>query len=256
MQDSNRFYVYEHTRPDTGGIFYVGKGSGNRLNCTRPTHRNSRWKRIVAKAGGFTAKKLTGLVDEELAMLVEVERIDQLRRLGIQLCNMTLGGDGAAGYRHTEEAKRKMSVPWPAGREMSREQKELVANLSRSRVISEVTRTKMSLAHTGRTHSDESKLKMSIARTGKKVPPVSQRTRDLLSASNSGANHPMWGKHHSEESRRKISEAKRGRPGPSLGKKATAEARQRMSASNRAPVGVKQPSVECPHCGVTGGLWL
>jgi hypothetical protein len=45
------FYTYEHIRPDTGAIFYVGKGKGSR--CTEKGKRNNYWKRIVRKAGGF-----------------------------------------------------------------------------------------------------------------------------------------------------------------------------------------------------------
>lgn len=99
------FYVYEHIRPDTGMVFYVGKGSGWRAGITQ--HRNPYWKNVVAKAGGFNVRKIVENVDEELAFLSEQERIDQLKRLGVKLTNLTEGGEGSSNP--SEETRRKMS---------------------------------------------------------------------------------------------------------------------------------------------------
>jgi hypothetical protein len=99
------FYIYEHIRPDTNAIFYVGKGSGNRCNITQ--HRNPYWKNIVAKAGGFIVNKIAENLDSELAYLAEQERIDQLKRLGVKLCNLTNGGDGLENP--SKETRKKMS---------------------------------------------------------------------------------------------------------------------------------------------------
>ena len=102
---ANNFYIYEHIRPDTGMVFYVGKGSGWRSGVTQ--HRNPYWVRIVAKVGGFNVRKIVENVDEELAFLAEQERIDQLKRLGVKLSNLTDGGEGSANP--SEETRRKMS---------------------------------------------------------------------------------------------------------------------------------------------------
>lgn len=99
------FYVYEHTRLDTGAVFYVGKGSGDRSGVTQ--HRNNYWKNVVSKAGGFSHKKIVKNLDEELAFLVEIERIDQLKKIGVQLTNLTIGGEGASNP--SEETRKKMS---------------------------------------------------------------------------------------------------------------------------------------------------
>lgn len=50
-----RFYVYQHTRNDTGEVFYVGKGSGDRLKSNK--RRNSHWTRIVAAHGMQQAQR-------------------------------------------------------------------------------------------------------------------------------------------------------------------------------------------------------
>lgn len=104
MQVSN-FYVYEHIRPDTNQVFYVGKGSGYRAGITQ--HRNQYWQNIVSKAGGFNVRKIVQNVDEELAFLAEEERIDQLKRLGYKLANLTSGGEGVANP--SEETRKKLS---------------------------------------------------------------------------------------------------------------------------------------------------
>lgn len=101
----NNFYVYEHIRPDANRVFYVGKGSGYRAGITQ--HRNQYWKNIVAKAGGFKVRKIVENVDEELAFLAEEERIDQLKRLGYKLANLTSGGEGVANP--SEETRKKLS---------------------------------------------------------------------------------------------------------------------------------------------------
>ena len=105
--DCSSFYVYEHIRNDTGAIFYVGKGSNRRaFLCGK---RNQYWRNIVAKSGGFSVRMFIKNLDEELAFLVETERIDQLKRLGANLCNMTNGGEGSTGAKRSQETKNKLS---------------------------------------------------------------------------------------------------------------------------------------------------
>jgi hypothetical protein len=99
------FYVYEHLRPDTGVVFYVGKGTGERIRERRG--RNVYWQRVVSKAGNFKSVKIVKTEDEELAFLAEQERIDQLKRLGIKLTNLNDGGAG--GVKPAEEVRKKMS---------------------------------------------------------------------------------------------------------------------------------------------------
>lgn len=89
------FYVYEHIRKDTNAIFYVGKGKEYRANSTKD--RNQYWHNVVNKANGFTVNYVAKDLDEELAYLCEQERINQLKKLGVVLTNLTLGGEGASG---------------------------------------------------------------------------------------------------------------------------------------------------------------
>jgi hypothetical protein len=90
------YYVYEHLRNDTNEVFYVGKGKEYRANSTK--NRNVYWKNVVKKANGFTVRFVAeNIDDEELAYFCEEERIDQLKRRGVILTNLTIGGEGASG---------------------------------------------------------------------------------------------------------------------------------------------------------------
>lgn len=99
------FYVYEHIRLDTNQIFYVGKGSGNR--CYVKKKRNKYWERVVKKANGFKVNILFETTDEQFAFFVESETIDLYKKRGIQLTNLTSGGEG--GSNPSEETRKKMS---------------------------------------------------------------------------------------------------------------------------------------------------
>jgi len=102
------YYIYQHRKTDTNEIFYVGKGKSNRMNGLQG--RNNYWKNTVAKHG-FFAEKLFDKLDEELALLAEIEIIDIYKKRGIKLVNMTNGGEGTSGhsYIRSDETKRKLS---------------------------------------------------------------------------------------------------------------------------------------------------
>ena len=156
------YYVYQHKTADTNSIFYIGKGKGNR--AFTKSNRSQYWKNVVAKHGlqiEFVVKD----VDEELAFLVEAECIDQNKKCGIKLINMTDGGEGASGYKHTETHKQKMkgnkfgASTWGVnfkGKTHSEEQKAKWAKIRKGVtsprkgvVLSEETKRKMSQSKTG-----------------------------------------------------------------------------------------------------------
>ena len=125
------FYVYQHRRNDCGAVFYVGKGHGQRMH--KREKRNLYWQRVAAKHG-FTSDLIANGLEEDLAFLVEQEAIDVYRRRGIVLTNMTDGGEGASGYRHTAKHKAKLrgntfgAASWGLtfkGKNHSAEQKEI-----------------------------------------------------------------------------------------------------------------------------------
>lgn len=164
------FCVYEHIRPDTNAIFYVGKGSHRRANSKH--RRNKHWNSVVAKAGGFSVRLVVDDIDEELSFLVEEERIDQLKRLGLKLTNKTNGGEGPSGMRHTDEAKRKIADAqrgekhWTVNHVYTEEHKAKL-RIARSKfVFTDEVRAKLSEAGKRRFYTDETKAKMSKAKQG------------------------------------------------------------------------------------------
>lgn len=171
-----RFYVYEHWRPDRDECFYVGKGKGGRAAGMR-RGRNRHHKAIQAKLsllGMCVEVRLVaeGLQEED-SFSLERERIAFWRAAGVDLANLTDGGEGPSGHVHTEEHKRK------------------IAESSRGRTMSPEARAKIGAANTGR----------NVGRRFKKSAEAVERTRQA-----------HLGKPKSEETRRKISETKKADP--------------------------------------------
>lgn len=105
---TNDFYVYQHIRNDTGEVFYVGKGRKKR--ATRTDGRNDYWKRIVQKSGGFSVKYVFSNLTESAAFDLEIKTIQELKNQGVNLCNLTDGGEGPSGIVPTKNHKEKISL--------------------------------------------------------------------------------------------------------------------------------------------------
>lgn len=176
------FYVYEHIRLDTNQVFYVGKGKDNRLQSS--SDRNKYWHNVVNKVG-FKAVKIVEHLDEELVLLVEIERIDQLRKLGYKLCNITTGGQGISGLKHSEESKRKMSES----------RKGIVPHKH-----TEKTKQRIREAATGVVFTEERKNKIRLKALGR---VMSEATKDKLKGRSFK---------HSEETLKRMSEIQRAMP--------------------------------------------
>lgn len=111
MSDQNIFYVYEHWRPDTGVIFYVGKGHGKRAYCVKK--RNKRHVEIVQTliAGGFAlqVRIVRNEMSEAEAFDAERQLITNWRSLGADLVNLTSGGQGTSGLSPSAEVRKRLS---------------------------------------------------------------------------------------------------------------------------------------------------
>lgn len=124
------FYTYIHKTADTGRTFYVGKGKGARASW--PHTRGAHWNSVVKKHGGFTSEITDRFETEEEAFAHERFLIASLRTFGARLVNKTDGGDGPAGYRHTEETRRQLS------------------EMQKGKVIPQETRARMSASRLGK----------------------------------------------------------------------------------------------------------
>lgn len=211
--------VYFHRRPDTGDVFYVGIGSKARPRTF--ANRNPKWKSIVAKYGSPDVEIVsTGLTLSEAA---EIEKA-WIGHFGLEnLANLTPGGDGVLGSKHTEEHKRKISEAG-RGRKHSAETRKKIADAhtgekhyNYGKTLSDEHKRSLSDALTGRVVSDETRQKIAASKMGQSPTP---ETRRKISEANTGRTHSEKtrlnmsiahkGRVHSEETRKKISESKSG----------------------------------------------
>lgn len=189
------YYVYAHYKADdpTGLPFYIGKGKDQRETSET---RNRFWKNIVNKHG-FVSKRLYENLTEEAAWDIEVSLIKEYGKLSEGsgcLCNLSNGGEGAAGVTHSKETKKKWS---DAKKGKTWEEIFGVDQAQRMR--------------------KESKMK--------KRKPHSEETKKKLSDCKKGKNNPMFGKDFTDEHRQKLSEAQIGNTN-TKGKKYSEETRQ------------------------------
>ena len=154
----NKYYVYLHKRADSGSIFYVGKGSGNRAYEAR--YRNTYWQRVVAKHE-FTVEIFRSGMTESEALALEKRLIQYYGR--DNLTNMTDGGEGATNpsletrRKHSEAMKQRMASP------------EYRARLAASHVaISHSPEYKRRMSENNPMRDKEVSRKVALANTGPK----------------------------------------------------------------------------------------
>lgn len=104
---SNRFYVYAHLRKDTGTIFYVGRGTAQRIY--QKARRGDHWQSIVRKHGLKTMfiRKHLNLLEANYLESYYIKIYGRKSNGGI-LINQTDGADGQTGAIITEAKKELM----------------------------------------------------------------------------------------------------------------------------------------------------
>jgi hypothetical protein len=95
-----KWLVYAHYRLDTGECFYIGKGTEKRAKAK--DGRNPIWKRIESKA----SRKVVIIEYFELEQDALDFEIDLIAKYSPK-ANITAGGEGVSGLKHTEETKEK-----------------------------------------------------------------------------------------------------------------------------------------------------
>ena len=99
-------YIYKHIRLDTNEIFYIGIGSQDKYKrAFSLIKRNKFWKNIVSKTE-FKVEIIEDGLTWEQACEKEKELISLYGRRDLNtgtLVNMTNGGDGTFGVKHSEE---------------------------------------------------------------------------------------------------------------------------------------------------------
>jgi hypothetical protein len=202
LENENKYYVYMHLYPGTDEPFYVGKGYGQRAYHKG---RNSWWKNIVAKYGGFDVKFIKTDITDNEARLLETELIKSIGRRDLDLgplVNLTDGGEGGSsnlsqetrdklsasskGRKHTEETKQRMRDS-ATGKPKSEEHRKNIGKVHLGKTLTEDHRKKISNGNKGVTHKD-------------KGTPMNEEHKLIIS-------NALKGRVPSEEHRLKLSEA-------------------------------------------------
>ena len=161
---TDQFYVYIHTRNDTGEPFYVGKGKGRRAFTKSPTGRSVHCHRVVKKHGR-TVVIAERFESESDAHSLERYLIASYAAIGHRLVNSTDGGEGTSGYVYSAESKEKMRLA-KLGKKMSDEARANNRIAQANKTLTAEHRAKISASHIGIKHGPEAKAKMSIAKKG------------------------------------------------------------------------------------------
>lgn len=143
--------------------FYIGIGTMVQRAYSK-THRNAHWLAIVDKTD-YEVHILFDDIDYEFAKKKEIEFIELYKRKEDNgtLCNITKGGDGVLGIRHTQESRRKIGEP-NKGKTISEEHRKRISEFHKGKKLSEEHRKKISQAQKGKNigkkASEETKQKM------------------------------------------------------------------------------------------------
>jgi hypothetical protein len=171
------YYVYFHRKKSDKSIFYVGKGKDRR--AYRTSGRSEYWNRIVNKHGLFVEILKSGLTEDQ-SFELEKNTIKKLKESGVNLCNLTEGGEGSSGCCHSDETKRLMSKN-RKGRKHSEESKKLMSDQRKGekaywygKNLSENHKQKLRDKRKGVKTPQETILKIKKALTGKKKPKESR----------------------------------------------------------------------------------
>ena len=268
---SEVFYVYEHLRNDTNEIFYVGKGMSGSGRSNYKFNRNQHWHNIVNKAG-YTVRKLAEGLTEELAFNKEIERIKELREIGIKLCNLTDGGDGTSGYKYTNEQRARLSEV------MTGENHPMYGKKQSAQTVEK--RTGENNGFYNKKHTEESLAKIREASSNPSDEVRAKFSASALARSKVTCPHcgiegdpggmTNWHfdncimnplatprKKVSEETRLKMSNSQQSQPMftcPHCGKEGKGGAMKRFHFDNCIlnPSAPPRPKVTCLHCGKSG----
>ena len=196
------------------GKAYIGKSINDakkkRVQKHFTGYGNKLIKQAIAKYGVdiFTVEILHDGIIPELLDSYEIEAIAKYNTIAPNGYNLTTGGGGKSGYKHSEETRRKIG-------DSQRGEKHYLY---------------------GKPFPEDAKRKMSESKKGKKL---SAAHRQKMSESQKGEKNGFYGKKHTPESRQKMSNSLKGmmvgEKNPNYGKTASPETRKKLSDAHKHP---------------------
>jgi hypothetical protein len=216
----NSYYTYELCSSETPTIpFYIGKGISYRMYKHEKkaikypniySYVLNKIRSILKEGHTIVYRKIVENVSEQEALRCEIERITVLKIMGFKLCNMTNGGEGSSGYKHTEEWKQ--------------EQRKRFLGKNNPMYGKEGTRK-------GIPCSIEAKIKSSKSHTGLIYGPHSEEHKEKIRRGNIGKHKEL----HSKESYERAAQKLRGRKLPPCTEERKQKMRIIMKGKNTAP---------------------
>lgn len=163
-----KYYVYEWYIKETKEIFYVGKGSKNRVTSMKD--RNSYFKNIREKYD-CEYRILNYFEDEQEAYDFELKRGLELKQIGQAKACYVLGNfkryicdEVKEKMKPTQFKKGDKNKPWNYGMKMNKEFKEKLRNINLGKKQSEETKIKRSNSLKNHLVSENTRNKISEAR--------------------------------------------------------------------------------------------
>ena len=172
MTPKNNSAVYEHIRPDTGQVFYVGKGGPSRVR-NRQRKDNPHHMHIMAHLARLGLRMEVRIVaanlPEDSANTLEKMRILMWRAAKVPIVNMTEGGEGTIGK--PEESRRRISEALMGNKHSlgaikSDETRQLLSEKGKEAQNRPEIKARKSAAHKGKTVSEETRKKLSARVVG------------------------------------------------------------------------------------------
>jgi len=181
-------FIYILIDPRDNQVRYVGKTKSknrryyqhmNEASKGTRTHKNN-WLLSLKNKGLKPEMVIIDECEDDSWIFLEKWYLEVFKAWGYNLTNLTQGGEGPSGYKHTEEHKQNMS------------------KLHKGKTVSLETRQKISIAVKGRKYSDEQKKMYSEVA---KKRGISAETRQKMHETRRKNNYS-----HSEETKQKISQ--------------------------------------------------
>lgn len=177
MEEERIYCVYQHIRLDKNQVFYVGIGSKYRPYDL--IGRNKYWNNIVQLNPNYEIQVLFENLTWKECCKKEIWYIKLYGRRNLNtgsLCNLTDGGEGMLGYKHSEDALRRIGEhsknrPRIKGykQKITDEERKVRSDRMKNRVFTDELRANISKSRIGNTFasghvlSQESKDKIGIA---------------------------------------------------------------------------------------------